>query len=99
MTDEVFMGSVLTHGKLEIVLLCVHSVTAAGITVLIENSPKLCLFKIYCYSVLAKNEHKQLITLKDILKERLLHRKLFNLDGFTITGQVEESYGSSSITT
>ena len=96
--DEVFMDSVSAHGKLEIVLLHVFSVTAAGITALIENSPKLYLCKIFFYSEFFNNEHEQLITLKAVLKKKLPRRKLFNLDGFTITGQVKQDYGSSPIT-
>ena len=80
--DEVFMDSVSAHGKLEIVELTVFSVTEAGITALIENSPKLCLFEIRFFQ---KCEHKQMIALKDTLKKKFMHRKLFNLDGFKIS--------------
>ena len=81
--DEVFMDSVSAHGELEIVYLSVPSVTEAGITALIVNSPKLCIFNIYFYGVL---EQDKLVSLKDRLKMKFIHRKLFNLDGFTITG-------------
>ena len=87
--DEVFMDSVSAHGKLEIVLLTA-SVTEAGITALIENSPKLCLFKIYFYQALFSSEQKRLKILKDKLKKKLIHRKLFNLDGFTIIVDIND---------
>ena len=66
--DEMFMDSVSAHGKLEIVDLTVFSMTEAGITALIENSPKLCLFKIMFFETY---EHDQLIALKDTLKRNL----------------------------
>ena len=65
------------HGKLEIVLLHVFSVTEAGITALVENSPKLYLFKICVYKKVSNNEHIQLRISKDTLKKKLLYRKLF----------------------
>ena len=78
--DEVFMYSVLV----QIVVLSVASVTEAGITALIENSPKLCLFRIHFYQEFFNYNNKQLKSFKDILKMRLVHRKLFNLDGLSI---------------
>ena len=89
--DEVFMESVSAHGKLEIVFLTVVSLTEAGISALIENSPKLCIFKIiFTEQLLLNDEVKQLKTLKDTLKKKLIHRKLFNLDGFTILVDVKD---------
>ena len=85
--DEVFMDSVSAHGKLEIVVLHIFSVTEAGIAALIENSPNLCLFKIEFFQ---ECEHIQLIALKDMLKKKFMHRKLFNLDGFTISVAPQE---------
>ena len=85
--DEVFMDSVSAHGKLEIVVLHIFSVTEAGIAALIENSPNLCLFKI---EFLQECERIQLIALKDMLKKKFMHRKLFNLDGFTISVAPQE---------
>ena len=84
--DKVFMDSVSAHGKLEIVILAVPSVTENGITALIKNSPKLHLFKIDLFRGFFNSKHEQLKSFKDMLKTKLLHRKLFNLDGFIITG-------------
>ena len=80
------MDSVSAHGKLEIVILAVPSVTENGITALIKNSPKLHLFKIDLFRGFFNSKHEQLKSFKDMLKTKLLHRKLFNLDGFIITG-------------
>ena len=80
--DEVFMDSVSAHGELEIVYLSVPSVTEAGITALIGNSPELCIFDIYFYQSF---EDDKLISIKDRLKKKFIHRKLFSLDGFTIS--------------
>ena len=79
--DEVFMDSVSVHGELEIVYLSVLSITEAGITALIGNSPKLCIFNIFFYQ---EFEDDKLISIKDRLEKKFIHRKLFNLDGFTI---------------
>ena len=96
--DEAFMDSVSAHGELKTVLLYEVSVTEAGITALIENSPKLCLFKIHFYTGFFIEKHKQLKTFKDMLTKKFLHRKLFNLDGFIMTGRVDKNYGSSPVT-
>ena len=85
---KAFMDSVSAHGKLEVVLLNVYTVTEAGITALIENSPKLYLFKIHFYQKIGDKKHKQLKALKDMLQRDFSHRKLFHLDGFMITGCV-----------
>ena len=98
---EVFMDSVSAHGKLEIVILVVSSVTENGITALIENSPKLHLFKIHFNrgSGFFDKKHEQLRSFKDTLKKKLLHRKLFNLDGFIITGSIHENNRSTRTST
>ena len=61
------------------------TVTEAGITALIENSPKLYLFKIQFYQKIVQ-KHRQLKALKKKLQRDFSHRKLFHLDGFIITG-------------
>ena len=90
--SESFMSSVSAHGKLEFVLLRVRSVMTDGITVLIENSPKLCLFIVLCYSKLSRFEHIRLINFKEMLKKKFLHRKLFSLDGFIMMGRPKRSH-------
>ena len=84
--NKVFMDSVSAHGKLEIVILAVPSVTENGITALIKNSPKLHLFKIHFFQGFFSYKREQLKSFKDTLKKKWFHRKLFNLDGFIITG-------------
>ena len=69
------MDSVSAHGELEIVILHVHSVTEAGITALIENSPKLCLFKIRFTSSL-NSQYEQLKSHRHIEKEIFTQKAL-----------------------
>ena len=79
---EMFMDSVSAHGKLEHVYLSVQCVTIAGITALVQNSPKLY----YCNirSQLLLNDRNVQVAgyiFNYTLKNKFSHRKLFNLNG------------------
>ena len=79
---EMFMNSVSAHGKLERVYLLIQSVTAAGITALVQNSPKLYFCEIYYQQIFDnQNVEVDLNIFKDTLKNKFLCRKLFYLNG------------------
>ena len=81
--DKMFMDSVSAHGKLERVFLCVRFMTATGITVLVQNSPKLYFCDIRAQQILDEENVKiDLEVFNDTLKNKFSHRKLFNLNGF-----------------
>ena len=83
---ELFMDSVSTHSKLERVFLLVQSVAVSGITALLQNSPKLYICKICPRQIFdEENVEVDLKVFKDTLKNKFSHRKLFNLNGFTLT--------------
>ena len=80
---DIFMDSVSAHGGLEIVILDIQSVTVTGITTIIQNSPKLYTFKV-TIQPLERNMKMDLEVLKDNLKIKFSHRKLFNISGLTL---------------
>ena len=80
--DKVFMDSVSAHGKLEHVFLSVRFMTTAGITALMQNSPKLYFCDIRPQQILDEENKIDLEVFKDTLKNKFLHRKLFNLNSF-----------------
>ena len=84
---EIFMDSVLAHGKLERVFLLIQSVMVAGITALVQNSPKLYFCEI-SYQQIFDNQNVEVDSniFKDTLKNKFLCRKLFYLDGFKLVG-------------
>ena len=85
---DTFMSSVSAHGGLVHVFLSVASVSVVGLSVLIENSPKLMTF----YSVLEiRHENsKERLTVDEflefecILKQQYRNQKVFNVGGFKI---------------
>ena len=80
---EMFMDSVSAHGKLKRVFLSVRFVTFAGITALVQNSPKLYFCDIRSHKILDEENVKvDLEVFKDTLKIKFSHRKLFNLNGY-----------------
>ena len=82
---ELFMDSVSAHGKLERVFLHVRCVAVTGITALVQNSPKLYICEIHSLQIVDKeNVEVYLKVFKDTLKNEFSHRKLFNLNGFTL---------------
>ena len=79
---ELFMDSVSAHGKLERVFLLVRCVTVAGITTLVQNSPKLYYCDIRSQLLLnGQNVQVAGYVFNDTLKNKFSHRKLFNLNG------------------
>ena len=79
------MDSVSAHGKLERVFLFVRCVAVSGITAL-QNSPKLYICKICSLQIVnEENVEVDLKVFKDTLKNKFSHRKLFNLNSFTLT--------------
>ena len=84
---EIFMDSVSAHGKLEHVFLFIRSVTVAGITALVQNSPQLYFCEIHYRRIFDnQNVEVDLNIFKDTLKNKFLCRKLFYLDGFKLVG-------------
>ena len=81
--SDIFMDSVSAHGGLEIVILDIQSVTVTGITTIIQNSPKLYTF-IVTIPPFERNMKMDLEVLKDNLKIKFSHRKLFNISGLTL---------------
>ena len=80
--SEVFMDSVSAHGKLERVFLYVRCVTVAGITALVQNSPKLYYCNIRFRQILdERNVEVAWYVFNDTLRNKFSHRKLFNLNG------------------
>ena len=83
---ELFMESVSMHGKLERVFLLIRCVAVSGITALVLNSPKLYICEIRSLQIVDEYDVEvDLKVFKDTLKSKFLHRKLFNLNGFTLT--------------
>ena len=85
---ELFMDSVSMHGKLERVFLVVRCVAVSGITALLQNSPKLYICEIRFRQIVDEENVEVDLDLKlfeDTLKNKFSHRKLFNLNGFTLT--------------
>ena len=81
--DKMFMYSVSRHGKLEHVFLSIQFVTVAGITTLVQNSPKLYFCDIRSQQILDEENVKvDMKVFKDTLKNKFSHRKLFNLNGY-----------------
>ena len=81
--DKMFMDSVSAHGKLERVYLSVQFVTFAGITALVQNSPKLHFCHIHSQQFLdEENVNADLEVFNDTLKKKFSHRKLFNLSSY-----------------
>ena len=87
---DTFMSSVSAHGGLVHVFLSVASVSVEGISVLIENSPKLMTFQ----SILELcDEHDiKLTTIKfpwyeSMLKQKFHDRKLFHRGGYKMLQQ------------
>ena len=79
------MDSVSAHGGLESIILGIKSVKVAGITTIIQNSPKLHEFVVTTHQIVDKNNIKMdPKVLKDNLKIKFLHRKLFNISGFVL---------------
>ena len=79
---ELFMDSVSAHGKLEQVFLSIRSVTVAGITALVQNSPKLYYCDIRSGRILdEQNVEVAWYVFNNTLKNKFSHRKLFNLNG------------------
>ena len=82
---EIFMDSVSVHGKLERVFLLVRCVTVSGITALVQNSPKLYICEVDSQQIVdEKNVEVDLKVFKHTLENKFSHRKLFNLNGFTL---------------
>ncbi|XP_065885841.1 uncharacterized protein [Dysidea avara] len=89
-----FMSSVSAHGGLVHVFLSVASVSAVGISVLIENSPKLLTF----YSVLEIRHENDEGTLTDeewvefehSLKQKYHNKKIFNVGGFIMLRKAKQ---------
>ena len=82
---ELFMDSVSIHGKLERVFLLIRCVAVSGITALVQNSPKLYICEVHSRQIIDKeNVEVYLKVFKDTLKNKFSHRKLFNLNGFTL---------------
>jgi len=80
-----FIESVSAHGTLVHVFLCVASVTAVGVDVLIQNSPKLTTFQLLPPVKICHNGHQltqiELLKFKLLLKQKFYQHKLFNLGG------------------
>jgi len=78
------MSSVSAHGGLVHVFLSVSSVSVVGISVLIENSPKLITFQNYS-EICDKNGRtlveNELLQFELVLKQKYYHRKLFHAGG------------------
>ena len=74
-----FLDTVSAHGELKHVLLSFNSVPSEGITILIENSPKLitCLIFMYTKVYDSQGTKVNLKGFKVTLKEKFPHRKLF----------------------
>ena len=80
-----FMDSVSAHGGLENVSLSAQSVSVAGIAAAIQNSPKLYTFIVHIQLIFDENYIKiDLQVLKDTLKIKFSHRKLFNVSGLVL---------------
>ena len=90
-----FMSSVSAHGGLVHVLLFVKSISVVGISVLIENSPKLITF----YSILEiRRENsvetltdKEFVKFEDSLKRKYSNRRLFNIGGFVLLQESKQN--------
>ena len=88
-----FMSSVSAHGGLVHVFLSVASISVVGISVLIENSPKLLTF----YSVLEIRHENDEGTLTDeewvefehSLKQKY-HNKIFNVGGLIMLRKAKQ---------
>ena len=82
---DIFMDSVSAHRGLESVDLHIQSVTVTGITTIIQNSPKLYTFVVTTQQIVDENNIKiDPEVLKDNLKIKFLHRKLFNISGLVL---------------
>ena len=83
--SDIFMDSVSAHGGLESVVLHIKSVTVTGITTIIQNSPKLYTFIVIIQQTVDENNiTMDLKVLKDTLKIKFSHRKLFNISGLVL---------------
>ena len=91
---NIFMDTILFHGRLLHVFMHVHSVTAEGIISLIANSPGLLTLIIVAYQHVY-NEQNVRVYAKDIrvtVKKTFPHRKLFSVGDFRL---LRENYKDS----
>ena len=83
---DTFMSSISAHGRLVHVFLSVASVSVVGISVLIENSPKLMTFQLkyleLCNVYNVKLSILEFSKYEIILKQKFPHRKLFHRGGY-----------------
>jgi len=94
------MSSVSAHGGLVHVFLSVSSVSVVGISMLIENSPKLLTF----YSALEirhENSEQQLtdkefVEFEWTLRQKYCNRKIFNVGGFIMLQKSKQTVDISS---
>ena len=87
LTDEL-VKVLSAHGQLECVILYVKSISIAGITTLINNSPKLALLRISMIKPLFNEDYKfrddTPFTYTDTMKQMFSYCKLFATGGFSV---------------
>ena len=99
--SDTFMSSVSAHGGLVHVFLSVASVSVVGISILIENSPKLLTFQCLLERMFDVDSRRltevEFLQFKDTLKEKHRHcSKVFSVGGYRVMTRTNTQFSLNS---